>query len=70
MCSDSRCPNLLLRCSGSFIPGFKENVRQNNICKWYTEFVGTGFLCKAKNPIRSRVSDDNVKWYRVREVFQ
>jgi hypothetical protein len=63
-----RCPDLCLQCSVSFVHGLKASPHENNITKWYRQFVETGCLCKGKSPGRARVSDDNIE--RVREAFQ
>jgi hypothetical protein len=67
VCSVLRCPDLCLQCSVSFVHGLKA-PHENNVTRWYRQFVETGCLCKGRSPGRPRVSDDNNK--RVRVAFQ
>jgi hypothetical protein len=52
-----------------FCAQFRKHLpHNNNVTRWYREFVETGCLYKSRSPGRPRVSDKNIE--RVREAFQ
>ena len=52
-----------------FSPVLEQMLRDDNqIPRWYRQFVETGCFCKGKSPGRPRVSDDIIE--SVREAFQ
>jgi hypothetical protein len=53
----------------SFVHSLKKDIPyENNVARWYRQFVETGCLCKGSSPGRPCVSDDNIG--RVREALQ